>query len=121
MSKILGANWQTTVSGIGTAIFSILTGLAALPYTMGDLATIIPPEYKAKVFFWSAIATAVLKVWNSIQQKSKNVTGGSVQQTVNGAVADPGTQSLVDRTVVASIQSGETVTPEQKQAVQHII
>jgi hypothetical protein len=89
VSKFFGANWKTTLSGIGSAIFGLLTALAALPYQLGDVATIIPAEYKAKIFLWSAIATVGLRIWNSLQQKDKNVTGGSVQQTVNGAVAEP--------------------------------
>lgn len=120
MSKLFGANWKTTLSGIGAAFFGLLTLLAALPYQLGDIATIIPADLKGKIFTVGIIATTILRVWNSVQQKDKNVTGGTVQQTASGNVAEPGTQSLVDRTVVASIQSGETVTPEQKQAVQHI-
>ena len=73
-------NWQTTISGIGAAIFSVLTILAALPYQLGDLATIIPPEWKAKVVTIGIIATTLLRVWNSVQQKDRNVTGGSIRQ-----------------------------------------
>lgn len=98
-------------------IFSALTALAALPYTLGDIATIIPPEYKAKVFLYSAIAAAALKVWNSVQQKDKSVTGGTVQQTVNFTPVEPGKQSLVDETVKATVASGQRISPEQAEAV----
>lgn len=119
--KIFGANWQTTVSGIGTAIFSILTLLAALPYETGGIANLFPVEWKPTVLAWSAIAAVILKIWNAIKQKDKNVTGGIVQQTVSGDVADPGTQDLVDKTVIASIQSGDQeVTAEQRNAVRHL-
>ncbi|MFZ4597831.1 MAG: hypothetical protein ACOYNN_04225 [Terrimicrobiaceae bacterium] len=64
-------NWQTTISGIGAAAFSILTVLAALPYQIGDLATVIPSEYKEKVFLVSMIAAALLRVWNSVAAKDK--------------------------------------------------
>ena len=114
---ILGANWKTTVSGIGAMIFAALTALAGLPYTLGDVATIIPPEYKAKVFTASLIATAILKVWNSIVQKDRNVVGGTVQQTVNGTPVEPGKQDLVDATVKATVASGEHISPEQAAAV----
>jgi hypothetical protein len=117
LARIFGANWKTTVSGIGAALFGLLTILAALPYEMGDLANLFPPAWKAKIAATAAVAAALLKVWNSVAQKSKEVTGGMVQQTVSGAVADPGTQSLVDETVKASIRSGEPVTAEQKNAV----
>lgn len=118
MSKLFGANWKTSVSQIGVAIFSLLTLLAALPYQLGEISTIIPPEWKARVFTIGAIATAILRVWNGLNQKDKNVTGGTVQQTVSGDVAKPGTQSMVDDTVRATIASGESVTPEQQAAVQ---
>ena len=117
ISNILGANWKTTVSGIGSAIFAILTTLSALPYTLGDVATIIPVEYKTKVFTVSAIATVLLRIWNSTQQKDKSVTGGTVQQTTNFMPVEPGKQTLVDETVKATVASGETVTPEQAEAV----
>lgn len=92
MSKIFGANWRTSVSQIGVAIFSLLTILSALPYSMGDLATIIPPDWKSKVFTIAATATAILRVWNGLVQKDKNVTGGVIQQTAEGAVATRGSQ-----------------------------
>lgn len=114
---IFGANWRTTVSGIGTAIFSALTALAALPYTLGEAATIIPPDYKAKVFTVSLFATVALRVWNSVAQKDKSVTGGTVQQTVNFTPVEPGHQNLVDETVKATVASGERVSPEQAEAV----
>ena len=117
ISNVIGANWKTTVSGIGAMIFSVLTALAALPYTLGDIATIIPPEYKAKVFLYSAIAAAALKVWNSVQQKDKGVTGGIVQQTTNFTPVAPGKQDLVDATVKATVASGEHISPEQAEAV----
>jgi hypothetical protein len=85
MTKLFGPNWQTLISGIGAAIFSLLTVLSALPYTIGEAASIIPPEWKGKVFGLCAISTAILKTWNSIQQKDKNVTGGSVPQTIEAA------------------------------------
>lgn len=114
----LPANWRTTVSGIGAAIFGFLTILAALPYELGAVANIFPPQWKVRIALYGAIAAAILKVWNSIAQKDKKVTGGTVQQTVSGAVADQGTQTLVDQTVKASIASGDKeVTSEQKKAV----
>lgn len=64
-------NWQTTVSGIGAAAFAVLTALAALPYQLGELATVIPSAYKEKIFVAAATATFILKVWNSIAQQDK--------------------------------------------------
>lgn len=117
--KLIGANWRTSISAIGAAIFSLLTIIAALPYELGSVATIIPPEWKAKLAIVAAIAATILKVINGLVQKDKQVTGGTTMQTVNGTVADPGTRTLVDETVKATIQSGEPVTPEQRNAVRN--
>ncbi len=94
----MGANWATTLSGIGSEIGSVLLVLSILPYTLGDLATIIPPAWKAKMVVVALIAKTLLGVWNSLAQKSKNVTGGDLQQTLDGQIAKPGTQTLVDLT-----------------------
>jgi hypothetical protein len=93
MSKIFGANWKTSVSGIGSAIFGLLTMLAALPYDLGNVATIISPEWKGKIVTVGIIATLALRVWNSLQQKDKNTTGGTVQQTADGSVASRASQA----------------------------
>src|SRR4051812_5179578 len=100
---MFGANWKTAISGIGAALFSVLTILAALPYESGGIADIFPVTWKSKILVASAIAAFALKVWNSIAQKDKNVTGGSVQQTTDGGVVPPGRpQSLVAATKAAS-------------------
>jgi hypothetical protein len=98
VEKLFGANWKTTVSGIGAALFSVLTILAALPYEMGDLAAIFSPAWKGKIATIAGIAALLLKIWNSLVQKDRDVTGGSKQQTLDGSVAEPGTQTLVDLT-----------------------
>lgn len=71
LAKLFGANYKTSLTGIGTAIFSGLTALAALPYTIGDLGNLIPPEYKAKIFSVGLIATVVLRIWNSLLQRTR--------------------------------------------------
>jgi hypothetical protein len=62
-------NWKTTLSGIGAALTSALTTIAALPYQLGDGATIIPPAWKARVVVAGLIATIILKSINSFFQK----------------------------------------------------
>jgi hypothetical protein len=113
----LPANWKTSFSGIGAGIFSALTVMAALPDTLGSVSQIIPDKTKPTVVTIGLIGTIGLRVWNSLQQKQKNVTGGSVQQTISGKVADPGTQGLVDQTLLATKASGETLTQEQHDIV----
>lgn len=110
----LPANWTTSVSMIGGVITGALTFLSTVSYDQGPIALIIPMEYKPWVFKIAGAASLILFIVNGIQQKAWNTTGGTKQQTVSGAVADPGTQSMVDQTVLASIQSGEKVTAEQK-------
>lgn len=39
----------TVGSGIGVAFMSLLGGLSALSYQLGEIAVIIPPEYKPTV------------------------------------------------------------------------
>jgi hypothetical protein len=62
-------NWKTTLSGIGAALTSALTAIAALPYQLGDVATIIPPAWKTRVVVAGLIATIILKSVNSFVQK----------------------------------------------------
>jgi len=49
-------------AGYGSIIMSLLTALAAAPYSLGEVATIIPPEWKQRVFIAGAIATLILRV-----------------------------------------------------------
>jgi hypothetical protein len=50
------------LAGYGSIIMSLLTALAAAPYTLGEVATIIPPEWKERVFVAGAIATVILRI-----------------------------------------------------------
>jgi hypothetical protein len=50
------------LAGYGSIIMSLLTALAAAPYSLGEVATIIPPEWKERVFVAGAIATVILRV-----------------------------------------------------------
>lgn len=94
----MGANWQTTLSGIGAAFFFLLTTVAGLSYQFGEISALFPPVVKKWVLILSAGATFILKCWNSLAQKSKNVTGGNTQQTLDGDLVKPGEQVLVDAT-----------------------
>src|SRR5688572_11378549 len=82
LESILGANWRTTLAGIGTAIMGVLTGLAALPYELGDVATIISPEAKPWLVKVSGISTVILFLIKSALTKDRAVTG-------NGSIDDP--------------------------------
>jgi len=56
-------NWKN----LGAAIFSLLSMIAVIPYSLGDLGTLIPPEWKSKVLVASLIAAFLLRAWNAIQ------------------------------------------------------
>lgn len=100
---------------LGGVIFGFITWLSTLSYDQGAIAMVVPIQWKPYVTKIAGIATLCLLAWNAIQQKAKNVTGGTVQQTVGGDVATAGSQTLVDQTVKASIASGDpAVTQEQK-------
>jgi hypothetical protein len=98
LAKIFGANYKTSLSAIGTAIFAAITFLAQVSYDQGPIATVIPVKYKSTVTLIAGACTLFLWFWNGIAQKSKEVTGGAVQQTHDGQLAQRGTQTLVDLT-----------------------
>lgn len=101
----MGANWETTLSGIGGAIFKGLTLLSGASYALGDVAVVIPPRVKADVFVVSLTAEIVLNIWNAYAQKSKSVTGGDTQQTIAGKIVPPASKpALVETTKAASNQ-----------------
>jgi len=50
------------LAGYGSIATSTLTALSGAPYALGDVATIIPPAWKAKLFVISAIATMILRL-----------------------------------------------------------
>ena len=82
IERLLGPNWRTTLSGWGSAIMGLLAALAAAPYQLGDIATIVPPQWKEKLFAASAIAAFLLRCVNASTQKDKNVSG-------NGTMFEP--------------------------------
>lgn len=50
------------LSDILAALSSFLAIAAALPYELGDVATIIPPEWKARVAVAGAVAACLQRV-----------------------------------------------------------
>ena len=89
MEKLLGANWRTTVSGIGAGISSLLAVLSTISLTPEGQAVVgfLSPSQKTTVAVGSAVAALAFKFWNSLVQKDRNVTGGTTQQTSDGARA----------------------------------
>jgi len=95
MSRIFGANWKTSVSGIGDTIASILLAISLIPYTLPtELSTLLSPNLKKDLLIAALVAKTILGVWNAVQQKDKNVTGGTTQQTDDGSVAGTSSTSV---------------------------
>jgi len=59
-------NWRS----LGAALFSALTILAALPYQLGDLSTIVPTNWKPTIVAVGLVATVILRSLNAVKQDS---------------------------------------------------
>lgn len=80
MSKLFGANWQTTLTGGLQAVFSALvTGALTFPSNWHD-------PRQVGLFFLVLVGT-FFGITFAANAKDKKVTGGLVQQTADGAVA----------------------------------
>ncbi len=55
-------NWPKFWTALSAALMSALTMLAALPYTLGEVAEIIPTEWKPRLTLIGIIATTILRV-----------------------------------------------------------
>jgi len=95
MDKIFGANWWTTLWGWIT----VAAGAIALkPEVIGFLPDAWEPTIVGIAGFVTVLSGGIF----AAGVKSRNVTGGSVQQTLSGATAPEGKQSLVDATLAAT-------------------
>ncbi len=96
MIKLLGANWQTTLWGWIT----ILAGAIVVDPTV---ISFLPDPSEPWIIGFSKLIAIVAGGTFAYQVKSKNVTGGTVQQTATGAVA-PTTSTSVQETKEATIK-----------------
>ncbi len=80
MTKILGANWPTTLSG---GLFTVAIGITADPH----LIAFLPASWQGSTQGICGLIALLSGGAFAYQAKSKNVTGGTVQQTADGAVA----------------------------------
>lgn len=95
----MGANWKTTLGGILNELFNVLVILSIAPYTLPpEITNIISPAWKARMLAFAGTCKVIVSVWTWWNTKSKDVTGGNTQQTLDGDLAKPGTQTLVDIT-----------------------
>lgn len=77
----LTANWRTTLTSVGAALFSALTILAALPAQLGELSTVLPEEWKPPVIKVGIVATILLRILNGMMTKDAVVTGNGSLDT----------------------------------------
>jgi len=75
IERLFGVNWRTTLTGLGTALGGTLAGLAGAMYALGDIALIISPEWKAKLFLLGMAMERGCQVLNSMMQKDRAVSG----------------------------------------------
>ena len=75
IEKLFGANYRTTITGWLETASWLLALLAAAPYTLGDVANILPPEWKATVFQISGVCAGILAFINRSLAKDKAITG----------------------------------------------
>ena len=101
MTKLFGANWQTTVWG---SVSAICVAIAATP----ALVAFLPDSVEGYVRGVSALIAAVAGVGFATRAKDKNVTGGIVQQTSDGSVA-----SQVSQIDSSSVQETKTSEPKK--------
>ncbi len=63
---LLKVNWKLALSTFTADASIILAALAALPYSLGDMATVIPPDWKPWIVKVSLIAAALMKLLNFV-------------------------------------------------------
>lgn len=107
-------NWKTTLTAAGAALLSLLAALAAAPAELGDVSTILPAEYKAKIFGAAALAAFALKVINGYHQKDANPSAPPTDSR----------SALVPLILAALVLTGCTnpklETPNSKPAAPHL-
>lgn len=86
MNKILGANWETTLWG---GIFALSAAIAASP----TLIAFLPDSIEGYVRGFAGLVVAGSGLKFAVEAKSRNVTGGTVQQTTEGCVASRSSQA----------------------------
>ena len=108
IEKIFGANWRTTITGWLETASWLLTFLAAAPYTLGEVANILPAEWKATIFKVSACAAGILAFLNRSLAKDKSITGNGTPDAPY-QVKDPA--SLVENNRIVPLIALALVLP----------
>lgn len=85
MSKLLGANWQTTIYG---SLFALCVAIAGNPESVAFL----PDGLEGYVRGTSSLIALAAGVKFAVEAKARRVTGGTVQQTTDGSEASRNAQ-----------------------------
>lgn len=98
MNKVFGANWWTTLWGFITVAAG---AIAVRP----EIIKFLPESWQSTISGVSLFITVVAGGVFSVGVKSKNVTGGMVQQTADGSVANPVAVGGVSKSVADTIKA----------------
>lgn len=104
--SFFGANWKTSASGYAETLCLIVISICLLPADVWTIPRVFLP----------AIGLIIAKTVKDSLTKDKNVTGGNVQQTLEGGFVEKGKQDLVDMTLVASPKSEQEAIKEADEA-----
>lgn len=107
MAWLLGANWQTTITG-GLALIS------GVIHVHPEHINWIPEPWRGIIWSWSELIFYCSAGTFVYFAKAKGVTGGVIQQTLGGNLAKPGEQALVDATKKASPPEEQAKVPDIK-------
>lgn len=79
IERLMGVNWRTSITSILTAIGGTLASLAGVTYALGDVAVIISPEWKQKLFILGLALERGCQVLNGFMQKDRAVSGNKAE------------------------------------------
>lgn len=89
MTKLFGANWLTTMWGW-------ITVAAGAIYLYPNSVAFLPDSIEGYVKGIAGLIAVITGGAFAATVKSKNVTGGTVQQTANGSVAQAPSSAVIE-------------------------
>ena len=89
-------NTQTTITidwlKVAESLGWLVTMLAAVPYSAGEIANVFPPSWKSTIFWVFGAATVITKVWRAVPSLPFNTPPGGavgIQEIKPVALIDP--------------------------------
>ena len=108
IERLLGANWRPALTSLLTAIGGTLASLAGVTYALGDVAVIISPEWKQKLFILGLALERGCQVMNGFMQKDKRVSGNKAE---GYTVAKHDEVTVIPPEIVVTIPANALVPP----------